>query len=86
MSNTHQEKFVTKLLVGFALVTCGIFVIMYAAFSKRPDDEWYFWGILAAVAINTGLYLLLSAFVHKVKSDFIRRQKHKEQQKTFTAD
>lgn len=30
----------------------------------------------------TGLYFLLDAFVHKVKSDFIRHQKTRDQQKS----
>jgi ABC-type nickel/cobalt efflux system permease component RcnA len=62
---------------------------MYSTFSRKPggeESDWYFWGILAAVSINSGLFLLLSAFVHKVKSDFIKRQKQREQQKTFTED
>ena len=86
MSNSHQEKFITKLLLGFTFITGGIFVIMYSALSKVSEADWYFWGILAAVLVNAGIYLLLTAFVHKVKSDFIKRQKQREQQKTFTAD
>ena len=86
MSNSHQEKYITKLLVGIAFVTAGIFVIMFAAFEKGEKHDWYFWGILSAVAINTGILLLGSAYVHKIKSDLIRRQRQREQQKTFTAD
>lgn len=88
MSNTHQEKFVTKMLVGFAFISTAIFVILYAAFerSRAREEDWYFWGIVASILLNTGLYFLVTAFVHKVKSDFIRRQKQREQQKTFTAD
>ncbi len=86
MSNTHQEKFITKLLSGFAFVTGGIFVILYAAFERTHDEDWYFWGIISSILINAGLYFLLNAFIHKVKSDFIKRQKQREQQKTFTPD
>ena len=86
MSSSHQEKFITKLLLGFTFVTGGIFVIMYSALSRVSETDWYFWGILAAVLVNAGIYLLMSAFVHKIKSDFARRQKQREQQKTFTAD
>ncbi len=86
MSNNHQEKFITQLLTGFACVTAGIFVIMYLVFSKPKQGGWYFWGILTAILVNIGLYLLMSGFVHKVKSDLIRRQKLREQQKTFTAE
>ena len=86
MSSIHQEKYISKLLFGFALITGGILLILYAAFERTQREDWYFWGIVASVFINTGLYLLVSAFVHKVKSDFIKRQKQREQQKTFTAD
>ena len=86
MSNDHQEKYVTKLLFGFTFITAGILLILYAAFERTRQEDWYFWGIVASVLINGGLYFLLTAFVHKVKSDLIRKQKSREQQKTFTAD
>jgi uncharacterized membrane protein HdeD (DUF308 family) len=86
MSNTHQEKYITKLLFGFAFTTAGILLILYAAFERTREEDWYFWGIVASILINAGLYFLLSAFVHKVKSDLIKRQKSREQQKTFIDD
>ncbi len=86
MSSKHEEKFLSKLLIGIALVTAGIFVILYACFTRSQTDDWYFWGIIAAVSLNSGLILMCSAYVHKMKSDLIKRQKQREQQKTFTAD
>ncbi len=86
MSSKHTEKFVTKLLLGFACVTSGIMLIFYVNFERKQDEDWYFWGIVASVLINGGLYFLLNAFVHKIKSDFIKRQRLREQQKTFTQD
>ena len=74
------------MLIGFALVTIGILLIHYVAFERSQKDDWYTWGFVASVLINTGLYFLLNAYVHKVKSDLIKRQKQREQQKTFTAD
>ena len=74
------------MLLGFAFITGGIMFILYAAFERTHQEDWYFWGIVASVLINAGLYSLLNAFVHKVKSDLIKRQKLREQQKTFTAD
>lgn len=82
MSNSHSEKFLTKLLFGFACVIGGIFFILFAAFDRAKYDDWYPWAIVASVLICVGLYLLLSAFVHKVKSDFIRRQADKEKQRS----
>jgi hypothetical protein len=86
MSNTHREKYISKLLVGICFVTAGIFVILYACFEKGQKTDWYFWGVIAAVVVNAGILLMGSAFVHKVKSDLIRRQKQREQHKTFTSD
>lgn len=82
MSNSHGEKFLTKLLFGFAFIIGGIFFIMYACFDRVEYDDWYPWAIVASVLICTGLYFLMSAFVHKVKSDFINRQKDKEKQRS----
>lgn len=86
MSNKHQERYTTKLLFGFAFITAGILLTLYAAFERTQEDDWYFWGIVASVLINAGLYFFGTAFVHKVKSDLIKRQKIREQQKTFTTD
>ncbi len=82
MSNSHSDKFLTKLLFGFSSVIVGIFFIFYACFERVEHDDWYPWAIVASVFICAGLYLLLSAFVHKVKSDFIRKQTDKEKQRS----
>ena len=79
---SHSDKYLTKLLFGFAAVIACVFVIIFACFERTKEDEWYGWGLVASTLLCTGLYLLLSAFVHKVKSDFSRRQKSKEQQRT----
>ena len=85
-SNNHREKYTTKLLLGFVSVTAGVFAIMYACFVKAHINDWYFWAIIASVLICLGLYLLMSAVVHRIKADLIRRQRMKEQHRTFTAD
>lgn len=86
MSNDHGEKFISKLLFGFGLVTAAIFLIYFIIFNKIMKNDWYYWGIATAILMNAGLYLLVSAAVHKVKNDLIQRQKIREQQKNFTAD
>jgi hypothetical protein len=86
MSNDHQEKYITKLLFGFTFVIAATLVTFYACFERTKYDDWYFWGLIAAFLLCIGIYLLLKAFVHKMKSDLIKRQKQREQQKTFTAD
>ena len=82
MSNNHQEKYITKLLVGFSFIIGAIFIIVFAAFERTRHDDWYFWGLVASILMCAGLYLLLSSFVHKMKSDLIKRQRLREQQKT----
>jgi uncharacterized membrane protein HdeD (DUF308 family) len=86
MSNSHQEKYISKLLFGFAFIIAGIMVILYAAFERTKNEDWYFWGIVVSVLIIIGLVFLLNAFVHKVKSDLIKKQRSKEQHKTFATD
>lgn len=82
-STSHHERFVSKLLVGFALVIASIFFTLYCTIERtRQEINWYFIGIISAGLMCTGLYFLLDAFVHKVKSDFIRRQKVRDQQRT----
>ena len=63
--------------VGFILVSAGIIVIMYSA-NKRASDEWLIWGLISAVIITAGLGILGNAYIHKVKSDLIVKQKGRE--------
>jgi uncharacterized membrane protein len=84
---SHADKFLTKLLLGFAAVIASIFVIVFACFERVKYDDWYGWGLVASALMCIGLYLLLSAFVHKIKADFLRRQKSKElQEKKYRGD
>lgn len=81
MSN-HDEKYISNLLSGFGAVIAGVMVIFYACFERTKYDDWYPWGILSSVLLCLGLFLISSAFVHKVKSDLIRKQKMRHQQKS----
>lgn len=81
MSN-HEEKFVSKLLMGFGAIIAGVMVILFASFERTKEDDWYGWGLVASALLCGGVYFLLGAFVHKVKADLIRRQKIRQQQKS----
>ena len=84
---SHADKFLTKLLFGFAAVIASIFVIIFACFERVKYDDWYGWGLVASALMCTGLYLMCSAFVHKIKADFLKRQKSKEtHQKKYPDD
>ena len=81
MSN-HEDKYITKLLVGFSCIIGGVMAIMFACFERTKYDDWYFWGIVASLLICLGVYFTASAFTHKMKSDLIRKQKIRKQQRT----
>jgi hypothetical protein len=42
--------------------------------------------MVAAFLMCSGIYFAIHAFVHKIKSDFSKRQKQREQQKTSSTD
>ncbi len=85
-NNSHHEKYFSKLLVGFLSLIGCILIIFYSVFEKgATKGDWYFWAIVAAFLLCSGIYFSLSAFVHKVKSDFSKRQKSREQQRAATA-
>ncbi len=85
MTNRHRQKYLIQLLMGIGLVSGGILVIIYTSFleSKDRQGEWYLWAAAAMALINGGLFILGNAFVHKVKSDLIRKQKQKDQAKKY---
>ncbi len=84
--SSHKDKFLTKLLIGFAAIIAGTLVTFYAIFEADHDSDWYFLATLAAVLVCAGIYFCLAAFVHKVKADFSKRQKSREQQKSPSSD
>jgi hypothetical protein len=83
MTNKHREKYITRMLVGFILVSGGILVLLYTSFLKDREQEWYIWAAATIILINSGLFVLGNAFVHKVKADLIRKQKIKDQHKKY---
>jgi uncharacterized membrane protein HdeD (DUF308 family) len=74
MANKHYQKWLLQMPFGFLLVGAGILVIMYSA-NKRASDEWLLWGIISASVITGGLGILGNAYIHKVKSDLMRKQR-----------
>lgn len=82
MRSKHYDKFIKKLFQGFTFLIVGIFLIFYSNHAGTQLQEWYLWAAASAVIINIGLYLLGSAFIHKVKADFIRNQKRRSEEFT----
>jgi uncharacterized membrane protein HdeD (DUF308 family) len=83
MASNHRKKFITNLIIGFVLITGGLFVIAYTASLKKQAEEWYLVAFGIIILINGGLLFLGSALVHKVKADLIRRQRQKDQSKKY---
>jgi Microsomal signal peptidase 25 kDa subunit (SPC25) len=85
MPDSHKESYFVKLLIGFSSIIASILLIFYAIFELKKDSDWYFWAIVSAFLMCGGIYFSLQAFVHKVKSEFSRRQKQREMQKSNTS-
>lgn len=88
MSNSsHKERFFTKLLIGFVSLIGSVLIFYYAIFeSAAKKGDWYFWATTTAFLLCGGVYFCLSAFVHKIKSDFNRRQQQRDMQKSRSAE
>lgn len=78
MANRHYENYILRLITGIILITAGIFLIIYANTNHIEKEDWYFWALGIAVIIIFGLLALGNAYVHKVKSDFIRKREKRE--------
>ncbi len=79
---SHEDKYISKLLFGFGSIIAAVMVIFYACFERVRYDDWYFWGLAASALLCLGSYLMMQAFVHKIKADMTRRQKLRQQYKT----
>ena len=82
----HQEKYISKLLLGLVFVTTGIFLLVYVFKTTSLHEDWFLWGVGIAIVINAGLIFIGNAFVHKIKADLIRRQKVKDQFKNVATE
>jgi uncharacterized membrane protein len=82
MRSSHKESYFVKLLIGFSSIIGSVLLIFYSILELKPESDWYFWAIVAAFLMCTGIYFSLQAYVHKIKSEFNRRQKQREQQKS----
>ena len=82
MSSSHNERYYTKLLIGFTSVIGSVLVSFFAFFETAKEGDWYFWAIVAAFLLCGGIYFCGTAFIHKIKSDFSRRQQQREQQRS----
>ncbi len=81
---SHEDKYITKLLLGFGSIIAAVMIIFYACFERVKYDDWYFWGLAASALFCLGSYLMLQAFVHKLKADMTRRQKMRQEYKSKT--
>jgi len=63
--------------LGFLLTSAGILVIVYAV-SHHSSEQWLTWGIIGAIIFNSGLGILGNAFIHKMKSDLIQKERKRK--------
>ena len=77
MSNKHYRKWIFQMPLGFLLTSAGILVIVYAV-SHRSSEQWLTWGIIGAIIFNSGLGILGNAFIHKMKSDLIQKERKRK--------
>jgi uncharacterized membrane protein len=88
MSNSsHKERYITKLLIGFAALIGAVLIMYYAMVEgAATKGDWYFWAIVTAFLLCSGVFFCLAAFVHKIKSDINRRQQQRDNQRAKRAD
>ena len=41
----------------------------------HQQKDWLFWAIISCINLNTGMLFIISAIVHKVKADLLKKQK-----------
>lgn len=75
MATNHYDKWIIKSLAGTALLFLGILFIYYTLAQLQNNNRWVLYGIAASIIICSGVLLLCSAFVHKLKFDIRHRQK-----------
>ncbi len=80
MRSKHYDKYIMNLLQGVVIVSIGIFFAFYSRISGVEKQDWYLWAAGIAIVFNLGLFFIGSAFVHKVKADFLRRQKQQKEE------
>lgn len=87
--SSHSERYFTKLLIGFSFVIAAVFLIFLYfvnVYVPQKSEDWYWWGLGSAALLNTGLYFIVGAAVHKTKSDMVRRQRQREMQSSPPKD
>ena len=77
MHYKHRRGFLLNLITGLALLTASIGSIMYATLEERHEHHWITWTVISSVIFIAGTLITGNAFVHKVKSDLLRRETQK---------
>jgi hypothetical protein len=59
---------------------------MYGCLGSHAHKGWLLWAVIASVNINIGILFIISATVHKVKAELIKKQKHSRRQPNSDPD
>lgn len=79
MSESHSEKYFSKLIIGISALTASVFISFLCIFENMAKKgDWYFWAAFVAFLLCSGVYFSLHAIAHKIKSDFSRRAKQRD--------
>lgn len=79
MANSHYEKWIFKIPIGFILIAGGIFFMYYSLTIPKVGEDWVKFGLISGVSVATGVVILSTASINKMKSDLIKKQKIKQQ-------
>ena len=79
MSDRHKDRYIGKLLLGFAFLIGCIFLIFISILEAEAEKgDWYWWAMAASLLLCLGIYLCIAAAGHKVKADFSRKRRSRE--------
>ena len=81
MANSHYERWVLKAPVAILFISGGVFFMYYSITQLELKGRWVVYGLISAAAVGIGSFMLASAFINKMKSDLIKKQKAKSLEK-----
>lgn len=77
MANSHYERWLVKAPAGIILIAGGLFFMYYSLTQLELKNQWAIYALISAASITFGTVILCSAFINKMKSDIIKKQKAK---------
>jgi len=79
----HYLKWILKSILGFALIAAGIVFIYYSLTQLNNESRWALYAVATSLVICSGVFLICSAFIHKLKSELRKRQKGHNKEENY---